>query len=174
MLLETERMILRDFTLEDLDDLHEIFSNPIVMENIESTYSLEKTRSFLISFCIERNPKGAFAAVLKETGKVIGYVLFKSIDEPEIFEIGWIFNKDYWRKGYAFEICSRLIKYGFEEMKLHKISAEAIDEVKSIPLMKKLGMKQEGTQRKHTKNNKGEWTDLFWYSILDEDYFTSK
>jgi len=174
MYLETERMILREFTMGDLQDFHEIFSDPEVMKNTEPPYDLEKSETFLKEFCIKRDPKGGFAAVLKESGKVIGYVLFCPVDDPEIYEIGWIFNKDYWRKGYAFEICSRLISYGFVELELHKICAEAIDADKSVSLMKKLGMQYEGTQIKHSKNNEGEWCDLHWYAILGEDYFLVK
>jgi len=160
--------------MDDLMDLHEIFSDPVVMENTEPPYDLGKSKEFLKTFCIEREPKGGFAAVLRDTRKVIGYVLFKSIDYPEIYEIVWIFNKDYWRKGYASEICSRLVQHGFEDMKLHKISAEATDANKSVSLMKKLGMELEGVQRKHCKSNDNEWLDLYWYAILAEDYFRSK
>jgi len=174
MYLETERMVLREFTMDDFVDFHEIFSDSEVMKYTEPPYDMEKSRAFLREFCIEQDPKGGFAAVLKETGKVIGYILFCSVDDPEIYEIGWIFNKNYWRKGYAYEICSHLIKYGFEELELHKICAEAIDTDKSVSLMKKLGMQLEGTQKKHTKNNEGLWQDLHWYAILGEDYFLVK
>jgi len=174
MYLETERLILRDFTVEDLEDFHEIFGDPEVMKNAELPYDLKKSKRFLKDFCIKRNPKGGFAAVLKETGKVIGYVLFCPVDEPEIYEIGWIFNKNYWRKGYAYEICDRLISYGFEELELHKIYANAIDTEKSVALMKKLGMQSEGIQKKHTKSNEGNWCDLHLYAILGEDYFLVK
>ena len=172
-ILETERLILREFTVDDLNDLHEIFGDEEVMKNCEPVYDIAKTEEFLNEFCINNDPKMAFAAVLKENGKLIGYVLFKSIDEPEIFEIGFFFNKEYWRKGYAYEIGERLIRYGFEDLKLHKISAEAIDVEKSVSLMKKLGMKLEGIQRKHTKSNEGKWCDLYWYAILGEDYFVN-
>lgn len=170
MNIETERIVLRDFTIADLDDFHEIFGDAEVMRNTEPPYSREKSEKFLSDFCINRQPKGGFAAILKETGKVIGYVLFKSIDEPEIYEIGWIFNKNYWRKGYAFEICNELIRFGFVDMKLHRICAEATDAEKSVPLMKKLGMTQEGVFKKHSQRNDGTWTDLYWYAILCEDY----
>ena len=173
MWLETERMILRDFTIDDLNDLHEIFGDAEVMANTEPAYDIRKTEGFLRAFCIERSPKGAFAAVLKATGKVIGYVLFNAFDEPEIFEIGWIFNKNYWRLGYAFETCSRLISYGFESMNLHKICAETIDEVKSVSLMEKLGMSLEGIQRKHTRSNDGQWRDIYWYAILESEFRNS-
>jgi Acetyltransferases, including N-acetylases of ribosomal proteins len=171
MYLESERMVLRDFNMGDLADLHEILGDEEVMLNTEPAYDRQKTQDFLRAFCIERTPKGAYAAALKSTGKVIGYVLFKPVDEPEIYEIGWIFNKHFWRRGYAYEICKRLIAHGFEGMQLHKICAEAIDENKSVSLMKKLGMTEEGIQRKHTRTNNGEWADLYWYAILKEDYF---
>ena len=170
MYLETERMILREFAMDDLQDLHEIFGDPVVMENTEPPYDLEQTESFLRGICTGCEPKGGFAAACKGTGKVIGYVLFKSIDEPEIYEIGWVFNRDYWRKGYAFEICSRLINHGFYEMELHKIYAEATDLDKSVALMEKLGMKPEGVWRKHSKYGDTDWRDLHWYAILAEDY----
>ena len=172
MYLETERLILRDFSISDFDDLYKIFGDDEVMKNCAPTYNKTETENLLSDFCISRS--GAFALVSKKDRKVIGYVLFNSIEEPEIFEIGWFINKNYWRKGYTFEISSRLISYGFEEMKLHKISAETTDEVKSIPLMKKLGMKLEGIQRKHSKSIDGSWCDLYWYAILENDYFGNK
>ena len=76
---------------------------------------------------------------------------------------------DYWRQGYAFESCKAVIDYAFNSMNIHKIFAEAIDGIKSVNLMKKLGMKQEGIQRSQTKDNFGNWVDLYFYGILAED-----
>ncbi len=73
MNIETPRMIIRDFTLGDAADLHEIFGDDETMENCEPAYDFEKTKEFLTSFCIGR--KGAVAAVHKERNKVIGYSL---------------------------------------------------------------------------------------------------
>ena len=71
MYIETPRMIIRDFVLEDGADLHEIFGDDETMKNCEPVYVFEKTKAFLTSFCIGR--KGAVAAVHKESNKVIGY-----------------------------------------------------------------------------------------------------
>ncbi|MDR2183792.1 MAG: GNAT family N-acetyltransferase [Clostridiales bacterium] len=172
MRLETGRMILRGFAESDLADLHEIFGDPVVMEHTEPPYDLEKTRGFLSDFCVAK--RAAFAAVLKKSGKVIGYVLFREYDAPEIYQIGWIFNKDYWGRGYAFEICAALIAHAFEEMKLHKICAHATDAVKSVGMMKKLGMTQESLQRKHSRSRGGEWLDLYGYAMLREDYLKGR
>ena len=61
MYIETPRMIIRDFTPEDVADLHDIFGDDETMKNCEPAYDFEKTKEFLTSFCIGR--KGAVAAV---------------------------------------------------------------------------------------------------------------
>jgi len=166
MHIETDRMVIRDFKMDDLKDLYDILGDDETMKNCEPAYTIEKTADFLQKFCIDK--KGAIAAVHKETYKVIGYILFKEYYE-EVYEIGWIYNKDYWRQGYAFESCKAIIDYAFNSMNIHKIFAEAIDGIKSVGLMKKLGMKLEGIRRSQTKNDLGDWVDLYFYGILAED-----
>ena len=90
---------------------------------------------------------------------MIGYILFKAFEEG-VYEIGWIFNKNYWRQGYAFESCKAVVEYAFNQLEAHKIFAEAIDSVKSVGLMKKLGMRLEGIQRSQTKDNDGNWAEI--------------
>lgn len=167
MHIETPRMIIRDFTPEDAADLQDIFGDDEAMENCEPAYDFEKTEKFLTSFCIER--KGAVAAVHKESGKMMGYILFNEFDEG-IYEMGWIFNRSFWRQGYAYESCKAVIDYAFTALKVHKIFAEAIDTVKSVSLMQKLGMQLEGIQRSQTKDNNGNWADLYLFGLLDEDW----
>ena len=166
MLIETGRMIVREFNSDDVNDLHEILGDEETMKNCEPAYMFEKTQKFLEDFCMGK--KGAVAAVLKDSKKVIGYILFKPLEES-VYEIGWIFNKRYWRQGYAYEACSELIAHGFRELGVHKVVAEAIDRQKSVGLMEKLGMKREGVQRSQTKDNFGNWADRYLYGILQSD-----
>ena len=166
MLIETARMIIRDFRPDDVNDFYEILGDAETMQNCEPAYDFEKTQKFLEEFCIAK--KGAAAAVLKDSEKMIGYILFKPLEEF-VYEIGWIFNKKYWRLGYAYESCSELIAYGFRELNIHKVVAEAIDGQKSVRLMEKLGMKREGVQRSQTKDSFGNWADLYFYGILRDD-----
>ena len=167
MRIETSRLIIRDFNLEDAADLHDIFGDDETMENCEPAYDFEKTEKFLTSFCIGR--KGAVAAVHKESNKVIGYILFNEADEG-VYEMGWIYNRSFWRQGYAYESCKAVMDYAFAELKAHKVFAEAIDTEKSVRLMQKLGMQLEGIQRSQTKDNHGNWADLYFYGLLDEDW----
>ena len=166
MYIETQRMMIRDFVPEDAKDLYEMLGDDETMKNLETAYSFEKTAEFLEKFCIEK--RGAVAAVSKESGKMIGYILFNEVDNG-VYEIGWIFNRNYRRCGYAYESCKAVVDYAFDKLYAHKIFAEAIDRIKSVGLMQKLGMKPEGVQRSHTKDMDGNWTDLYLYGLLRED-----
>ena len=192
--METKRLILRDFREEDADDLYAILGDDETMACLEPAYDREKTRAFLMSFCI--GARGALAAAHRESGRVIGYILFKPL-EQDVYEIGWIFHKAYWRCGFAYEACSAVIDYAFGTLGAHKIVAETIDAARSAGLakkravrapftrtffanyrlsrrcpyaifyeMKKLGMMLEGVQRAHTRDNAGNWADLYLYGLL--------
>ncbi len=165
--IETSRLILRDFTMNDAKDLHEIFGDHETMKHCEPAYDFEKTKDFLKSFCIDR--RGAIAAVDKQHQKVMGYILFNEFD-PGVYEMGWIFNRSHWRQGYAYEACKAVIDAAFRDLHAHKIFAEAIDAVKSVSLMKKLGMTLEGIQRSQTLDGDGHWADLHFYGLLMEDW----
>ena len=85
MNIETGRMIIRDFTMNDINDMQDILGDAETMKNCEPAYTIEKTADFLQKFCIEK--KGAVAAIHKDTAKVIGYILFNEFDES-VYEIG--------------------------------------------------------------------------------------
>ena len=169
--IESSRLLIRNFLLDDARDLYEILGNEDVMKYSETAYSFEKTVEFLNDFCIKKT--GALAVVHKESSKVIGYILFHEMDE-DVYEMGWFFNKNYWRKGYAYESCKALVDYAFNSLNAYKIFAETIDHVKSVNLMKKLGMKLEEIQKNQIKDNRGGWTDLYIYSIFNLSYSSLK
>lgn len=165
MNIETTRLFVRDFLMDDVSDLYEILGDEETMKYCEPAYDFEKTKKFLTEFCIRRS--GAVAAVHKESGKMIGYILFNEF-EKDVYEMGWFFNRGYWRQGYAFECCNAVIDYAFDHLQAHKIFAETIDSVKSVALMKKLGMRLEGVQRSQTRDSYGNWVDLHYYGLLED------
>lgn len=165
MYIETKRMAIRDFVPENARDLHEILGDDETMKNCEPAYDYEKTKAFLTSFCIDQ--KGTVVAVRKESGKLIGYILFNQLDKG-IYEMGWFFNRSFWQRGYAYESCRAVINHAFSEQKARKIFAETIDGIKSVPLMQKLGMRLENEQQKQNRDSSGNWADLFLY-VLDYD-----
>lgn len=169
MNLKTDRLLIRNFTMEDFDDLWDIFRDPVTMEHI-CPYTEQETRDFLRTFCVERTPPGAFAAEDRDTGKLIGYLLCKQIDAPGIYELGWIFHRSFWRQGYAYEAVSALMDHLFRADGAHKVAAETEDAVRSLGLIEKLGLRREGVFRKHVRGADGQWRDLYWYGLLREEY----
>ncbi len=85
MYAETLQTVIRNFTPEDAKNLYEILGDEETMKNCEPAYGFEKTKDFLTSFRIGRN--GTVASVHKESGKVIGYILFNGY-ETGVYEIG--------------------------------------------------------------------------------------
>ena len=129
MNIKTDRMIIRDFTMNDINDMQDILGDAETMKNCEPAYTIEKTADFLQKFCIEK--KGAVAAIRKDTAKVIGYILFNEFNDG-VYEIGWFFNRAFWRQGFAYESCKAVIDYAFDKMNAHKVFAETIDGIKSV------------------------------------------
>lgn len=163
----TERLLLRDFTEEDGAGLYEILGDAQTMTWCEPPYTLEQTEQFLRCFCIGR--RAAVAVVLRATGKLIGYLLWHEV-ERGIYEIGWFFHRSFWRKGYAYESCKALMEEGFTALGAHKIVAETADGVKSVALMKKLGMRLEGFAKQQAKLPDGTWADRYSYGVLASEW----
>ena len=107
--LITERCHIRNFSMEDVDDLYEVLSDKDVMIHIESAFDRERTKEFIqvAGMC---EPPLVYAIVWKLTGKVIGHAIFHQYEESD-YEIGWILNREYWGKGIADELTKELINY---------------------------------------------------------------
>lgn len=107
--IDTERCVIRRFVTEDANDLYQVLSNAEVMQYIEPPFDLEQTKEFIqvAGFC---EPPRVYALEWKETGKVIGHVIFH-LYEKDSYEIGWILNRNDWGKGIADEITKSLVEY---------------------------------------------------------------
>lgn len=165
--LETERMLIRNFKPEDAAGLYEILGDEEVMEYSEPAYDFAKTRDFLNTFCIGR--RSAVAAVHRDSGRLIGYILCRE-ETAGVYEMGWFFHREFWGQGYAFEACRAVAGCLFGERQAHKIFAETVDTVKSVGLMRKLGMRPEGIQRSQVRDRSGNWADMHIYGLLSEEW----
>lgn len=149
MPLTTSRLLLREFAVDDLDDLHEVLGDPLVMRfSLSGPYSKEKTAAF-IQGCFEAYTKrktGLLAVVLRENEKVIGYCgfFFLQIDGTEEVEIGYRLNTAYWNRGLATEAALALKTHAFHELGFTRLIAciEA-ENLGSIRVAQKIGMRHE-------------------------------
>ena len=168
MRLETDRLVIRNFAMDDLPALWDIFRDGEVMEHM-APMTREGTEEFLRSFCVERTPPGAFAAQLRG-GALAGYVLFNPVDAPGIYELGWVFRRDCWGKGLAREASAALLDHAFTALDAHKVTAQTEDTARAVPLLERLGLRREGVFRRHGLGRDGTWKDIYWYGLLREEY----
>ncbi len=122
VLIETERLILREWNINDLDDIYEYAKVPGVgkMAGWPAHESIEISREILNTFISE---KKVFAIVLKDENKAIGSIGIEKFKFPAMVEspykgreIGYVLNKDYWGKGIMPEACKGVISYLFDKL----------------------------------------------------------
>ncbi len=127
IIAETKRLILRRYRIEDVQDLFEYLSDEEVVKYEPykplSFDEAKKNREWRIG-------TGEMIAVeLKSSHKMIGNVYLGRRDF-EALEIGYVFNRNYWRQGYAAESCEVLIQRAFSNG-IHRIYAECDPDNKS-------------------------------------------
>lgn len=150
-MLETERLLLRKFTLEDLDELIELRSDDEVIKylggrKLQNPAAIEKRLLFYLD-CYAKFNFGMCALVLKETGEMFGWSGLQPLDGTTEIEVGYGLIKKFWGMGIGYECASAWIRYGFERANLERIVAVASPEnTGSWRIMEKCGMKYEKTE----------------------------
>lgn len=169
--LETERLVLRNLSHDDVDEVFAIRSNPDTMQFIPRP--LAKTREDAIAVIdmitgfTAANEKINWAITEKGADKVIGIIGYPNF-RPESFraEVGYVLNRDHHRKGIAYEALTAVLNYGFEQLKLHSIEAIIRPEnIASIKLVEKAGFVKEGHFRDYVFHNSRFWDEAV-YSLL--------
>ena len=146
-MLETERLLLREWRVEDREPFAAMNADPRVMEFFPSTLTPEQTDDMLrrMAAHFARHGFGWWAAELKETGAFLGFIglgvpSFEAHFTPCV-EIGWRLAAEYWGRGLATEGARAAMRYGFEELALREIvSFTSVANVRSRRVMEKLGM----------------------------------
>lgn len=176
MKIQTTNLFLRPFLLSDIDDLHVFCSDLSNVEYMDwGPNTLEETQKFLLETTASlegKSPKEFnFAVTLKSSGKVIGSCsIWIRSETHQHGGLGYILSKHVWRKGYGTELTMALLKFGFETLKFHRISATCFPHnLGSKRLLEKVGFKQEGCLREELYV-RGNWRDSLLFSILENEY----
>ncbi len=174
--LETERLMLSEISMHDLNNIHQLHSIPAVDEF--NTLGIPKSKSETKSLILQliesglKKPRSSFTwkIIEKKTNQFIGLAgLTLSNDKFRLGEIYFKLHPNYWGKGFATETAIRLIKSCFEDFHLHKVEAGvATENLKSIRVLEKAGMTREGLRRK-VLPIRGEWIDNYHYAIVESD-----
>jgi ribosomal-protein-alanine N-acetyltransferase len=143
---ETERLIIREFTMEDFDDLNAMNSDPEVTKYILGRpFSAEESMNYLksyLEFYKKKTGLGVFAAIEKETGSFLGWVCLRPFHTDDEIELGYRLNQKSWGKGYATELAKTMVAYGFKKLNLKEIIAIVVPANKnSKNVLSKAGLK---------------------------------
>ncbi len=149
-MLETDRLILRRWTEADVDPFAAINADPKVMEYFPAPLSEEQTRQMIgrIEDGFQTNGFGLYAAELKETAEMIGFIgcSIPNFEAPFMpcIEIGWRLGSAYWGKGLAPEGALAVLADMFSRPDIEEIvSFTASLNKKSMSVMKKIGMSSD-------------------------------
>ena len=144
--LETERLVLRLFTRDDVQAMYKMSSDPDVIRYAESepAKDLDDAMSRLEEgplYDYATHGYGRFAVEWKETGEVIGFCGIKYIRELDLPEVGYRYFKEYWGRGIGTEAAQACVEFAREDLGVEKLIALIIPEnIGSVRLAEKLGM----------------------------------
>jgi ribosomal-protein-alanine N-acetyltransferase len=174
--IETERLILRPYRLEDAAELQRLIGERDVvstMTNVPHPYEDGMAEEWINGRkeSFEKGKTVDFAITHRQEGYLIGGISLNDIDhQSERAEIGYWLGKPYWRQGYGTEAARAIVKYGFETLGLNRISGRHfVRNPASGRVLKKIGMKHEGHQRQAFKKW-GQFEDWELYGIVKSDY----
>lgn len=177
--IETNRLILRPFTIDDAPDVQRLAGDWDVASttrNIPYPYE-EGIAEQWIQTHQERFEKGElvnFAIVHREQGFLIGAIGLFLNKEHESGELGFWIGKPYWNNGYCTEAARAVLRYGFEVLRLNKIHATHIRRNPAAGcVMQKVSMSHEGSLRQHGKRW-GKFENLEAYGILKSEFENSQ
>ena len=157
MILETERLYLRKLTDDDFDNLCKILQDSEVMYAYEHAFSDEEVREWLArqQKRYESDGFGLWAVILKDTEEVIGQcgLTLQDYRDKKVVEVGYLFQKRYWHKGYAIESARACRDYAFDTLGINEVYSIIRDN--NLPSQKvaiKNGMEKRDIIVKHYYN----------------------
>jgi [ribosomal protein S5]-alanine N-acetyltransferase len=146
IIIETPRLLLRQLTIEDAEEMFLLNEDPDVIRYTGDVpyNNVEEVKSFISNYeQYTKYQQGRLATILKDTGAFIGWCGLKYLEETKESDLGYRLHKKYWKKGYATEAGRACLGYGFNQLGLSLIIAHALrDNEASIKVLQKLGLKQ--------------------------------
>lgn len=175
-ILFTDRLILKFLVMNDLEAVHALHSLPETdrYNTLGIPANVEETKTIIETWAADNlkkdNKNFTFTIEEKESKKFIGLIALKLANKKfQSGEVWYKLNSNFWGNGYATESLNGILRFGFEQLKLHRIEAGcAVENIASIKVLEKVGMTKEGRKRKVLPLKSG-WSDNFEYAILETD-----
>ncbi len=155
VILQTDRLYLREMTEDDAAHIFQLNSNPNVVRYVgEPTLSSEEEALHILHTHVFPQYKayrvGRWAVILKETSAFIGWCGLKFLADEQEYDLGYRFMEEHWGNGYATEAARAVLEYGRKHLAGARIAGRAmVDNRASIHVLEKTGMRLEGYSQEH-------------------------
>lgn len=168
--LRTRRLVLRPFTIEDVNDVFEYASDTEWSRFIpvSSPYTFRDAEEFVTRQILKSwDEKPRFAI---EFNGVVGSVKLTIEKSLEIASLRYSISRPCWNQGLTTEAVAAVVDWGFDDIGLQKVYARMdVENIGSWRVMEKIGMIREGTLRSHGVN-RGVRYDIHYYGILRSEW----
>ena len=166
--IETERLHMRPFAFEDLDDFALLCADPEVMRFIGNGEPQSRERAEIRFNALIKHWNdqgfGPFAVTTKPSCEFAGFCGLQFLDDTREIEVGYRLRKRFWGMGLATEAARASLRFGFEELALDRIVAVVQPEnVASCRVIEKIGLRYVRDARFYD-------TDVNYYAISREEY----
>lgn len=158
-ILETTRLILRTWTLSDVEDLFEICRDDEVMKFIGTgkSYKTLQEAEKILNWAIPYQAENGFcrwAIVEKSSGEIIGSCGFARPHGLTEIELGYFLARKYWRRGFATEAAGACLQFGFEKLGFREIIALTdLENTASQKVLEKIGFVKRGIEIYNNEEN---------------------
>ena len=172
--LPGDRVVLREFRRTDTAAVHEIVGDQRVAGWLSfDTKSYAETEELIrvaTAYAAEPRRSEYYLMVTRtDDGEPVGFVRL-ALAGVAAAKLGYAIGAAHWGNGFATEAAALVVRFGFETLLVHRVSAAIGPENKaSIAVATKLGMSYEGRIRHHVLAN-GQWRDSLLYSILADEW----
>jgi ribosomal-protein-alanine N-acetyltransferase len=176
MIIETERLILRDYEKEDIDSFYKLKScNEVWIYSTCEPLVNKSQAQELLNKVISNRKSGNLdfmALFRKDDMCFIGEAgIIGSRPRANRCELGYNLLPDYWGNGYAAEIVKGIIKYAYEENEYERIEALVLEvNNASCRVLEKSGFTKEGVLRNFNKYKEG-YRNVIYYGMISDDYY---
>lgn len=172
-IIKTQRLHLRPFTFDDVDDVFNYAKNPEWGRYlpIPSPYTRQHAEQFIAKCKLDNPEKEKVWAITLNDTVIGGISLRAKADQHAICELGWSVSQAHWGQGIITEVATAMRDTAFTQLPhLHRLFARAdLRNIGSWRVMEKIGMQREGVLRQHMQA-KDQWADEVWYAILRTDW----
>ena len=172
--LRTARLTLRDFAPNDSDAIHAYASDPEVTRFMSyGPRTVAETRAYLERMLASQreNPRliWELGVAVTADGRLVG-ACDLTLENAQETDLGFVFLRDVWGMGYATEAARTLVRAGFEQLGLNRISSTCdVSNGASARVLEKAGLQREATLEQH-KYAKGQWWTSFLYAVRRDEW----